>query len=55
MCVINGLVDWDCRSISRGARSAGLADFNVKVAFTPTGIARVLGEAGSVVSRSTPQ
>lgn len=51
-CVVAGLVDWDCRNASRAARSSGLASFTVKVAFSQSGVAQVIGEAGSVVSRS---
>lgn len=51
-CLIAGLVDWDCRSVGRNVRSAGLADFTVRVAFSASGAARVVSEAGSVVSRS---
>ena len=54
-CLLNGLVDWECRSPSRGARSAGLADFSVGVLFGSNDSTAVYHETGSVVTRSAGQ
>jgi hypothetical protein len=51
-CLISSLVQWDCRSISRGERSTGLANFTVRVIFPSSGSPRIVSETGSVVSRS---
>jgi hypothetical protein len=51
-CLITGVVDWDCRSIDRGAHSAGVSDFTLRVAFAPSGVGKVVLEAGSVTARS---
>jgi len=52
MCLITGVVDWDCRSIERGAHSAGVSDFTVRVAFAAFGAGKVVLEVGSVIARS---
>jgi hypothetical protein len=51
-CLISGVVDWDCRSTARGARSAGVSDFTLRVAFAASGAAKVVLEASSVMVRS---
>ena len=52
-CSISGLVDWECRSPTRGARSVGLAKFAIRVAFDRPERPQVVAESGSVLSRST--
>jgi hypothetical protein len=49
-CVITGIVDWDCRSEQRNARSTGSANFSLTVSFDQ-GQRQILAEAGSVISR----
>ena len=50
VCTVSGLVDWDCRSAARNARSAGTASFALRVAFTG-GDGVILSESGAVVAR----
>lgn len=50
-CLISGIVDWDCRSASRGARSSGASEFTVRVSLAASA-AKVMLEAGSTIARS---
>ena len=50
-CVVTGVVDWDCRSPERNARSAGSANFSLTVAMSGSQ-EQILAEAGSVISRA---
>jgi len=52
VCLITGIVDWDCRSAERGAHSAGVSDFTLRVAFAASGTGKILLEAGSVITRA---
>ncbi len=52
-CLVTGLVDWDCRSNARAARSAGQSNFSLRVIFDQSGRAEVIGENGSVMPQST--
>ena len=52
MCLITDVVDWDCRSVARGAHSVGVADFTLRVAFVAPGAGKIVLEAGSVIARS---
>jgi hypothetical protein len=50
-CTIKGIVDWDCRSPARDAKSIGAADFTMQVAISKSGIVQIVAETGSVISR----
>ncbi len=49
-CVVSGIVDWDCRSPERNARSVGAANFSLTVRLTADEV-RIVAESGSVISR----
>lgn len=51
-CAVSGIVDWDCRSPDRNARSVGSANFSLTVAFSENS-EQILAESGSVISRET--
>jgi hypothetical protein len=51
-CLISGLVDWNCYSAARGAHSAGLSDYSIRVVFTPSAGPLIIAERGSVLSRA---
>jgi hypothetical protein len=58
-CTITGIIDWDCRSEVRGARSTGSANLTLKIQLTggreTAPVTRIIGENGSVISRVTGQ
>ena len=55
LCVVIGLVDWECRSPARGARSAGLSNFAVGVQFASNGTQYIYYEESFVVTRTAGQ
>ena len=54
VCTINSVVEWDCRSPKRNARSAGVSDFVIKVSWGSDG-AKIISENGTVVRRTSTQ
>ncbi len=51
ICMVDGIVDWDCRSTRRAAvRSVGAASFTFQIALSTTGTA-IIGESGSLIQR----
>ena len=53
MCLITGVVDWDCRSVQSGGHIlSGVAVSLLRVAFAASGAGRIVREAGSVIARS---
>jgi hypothetical protein len=52
MCVMEGIVDWDARNPASGARTAGAANFTMKVT-VQHGSVMIESESGSVISRET--
>jgi uncharacterized caspase-like protein len=49
-CTVTGIVDWDCRSPAREARSSGAANFGLRVLVAAAGRISIVGESGSVIS-----
>src|SRR5262245_14946668 len=49
-CTVTGIVDWDCRSGEREARSIGAASFTFRVARSTRGVV-IAGESGSLIQR----
>ncbi len=51
ICIVTGIVDWDCRNPERRIRSTGSANFTLTLALTaPT--PQIVAETGSVISRT---
>jgi hypothetical protein len=50
ICTVTGVVDWDCRSAERLAKSSGVANFTFRLTLTTNRIA-IVGESGSVIHR----
>ena len=44
-CMVDGIVDWDCRSTRRAVRSIGAASFTFQIVLSTTGAA-IIGEIG---------
>lgn len=51
-CVLQGIVDWDARNAERGARSAGAANFVLRVSVQHN-VTTIESESGSVITRET--
>jgi hypothetical protein len=49
-CMVDGIVDWDCRSARRAVRSVGAASFTFQIALSTTGPA-IVRESGSLIQR----
>jgi hypothetical protein len=49
-CTVTGVVDWDCRSAARRAKSIRVANFTFRLTLTTNRVA-IVGESGSVIHR----
>jgi hypothetical protein len=50
ICVVTGVVDWDCRRPDQNARTAGTANFSLTISVVK-GRREILAESGSVINR----